>query len=246
VSVVRPLRRRKRRSLVVLARVYALFLVLVVVLLGAAAYAFVTSPSLRAKHVSVAPTAHVTATEIRAAAAIDPETNVWLLNTGAVARRIERIPYVDRAAVVRAFPATVRLDVSERRDWACVAAGSARAAVDTSARVLHAGCSPSLPLLRSPHSVLRAGSSISDRVGQQLMRDQARLAATIAPHVLGFDRFGSLEGALTSGVVVRFGSDRDLEAKAALVGPILDTAGAHAHRVRSVDLRAPATPVVGY
>src|SRR6202011_5379579 len=79
---------------------------------------------------------------VRAAAAIAPDANVWLLNTAAIRARIEAIPYVERASVHRGqFPQPfVELSVTLRRPSACVRGGAREVTIDAASRVLQSGC----------------------------------------------------------------------------------------------------------
>ncbi len=80
----------------------------------------------------------------------------------------------------------------------------------------------------------------------RLLADAKLLAdADLAVRSLGRDRWGGLQAVDVTGVTLRFGDDADLARKAALVGPVRSTIGTK-RRLRAIDLRAPATPVVQF
>ncbi|MBV8748152.1 MAG: FtsQ-type POTRA domain-containing protein [Candidatus Eremiobacteraeota bacterium] len=212
----------------------------------------VRSPWFRVAHVGVEVplAAPVTRDQVQRTAAIAPGANVWLLDAHAIARRIEAIPYVDRATVARGqFPAPyVDLAVTVRRPSACVRGGGAEVTIDASARVLQTGCATkSAPWIDAGTGRLAApGATVADPDVAQLLADARTLAdASLVVRSLRRDRWGGLEAVDASGVTLRFGEDADLAQKTALVGPV--RAGIGTKRpVKAIDLRAPRTPTVEF
>jgi hypothetical protein len=90
------------------------------------------------------------------------------------------------------------------------------------------------------------GAFLHDEALARLRADARTLGTAVRYRSFGFGRFGDLEATMPDGIVVRFGDDRDLTAKAALVDPILAQIQARLGRVVAIDLRAPAAPVVQY
>ena len=186
---------------------------------------------------------------VRTAAALPADANVWLVNPWSIARRIEAIPYVDVATVHRGqFPQPfVELAITVRRPSACVRAGAREVTLDATSRVLQDGCAaPTAVRIDAGRATLAApGAVVSDPDVAQLLADEKTLAdASLALRALRRDRFGGVEAVDVTGVLIRFGEDDGLAAKAALVGPV--RAGVGKRKVRSIDLRAPSTPTVEY
>ncbi len=149
---------------------------------------------------------------VRAAAGISGDTNVWLINTRAAARRIEAIPYVDRAAIHRGqFPKPfVELAVTVRRPTACVLAGAGGVTIDAAERVLQAGCATAvLPRIDAGKAAVPApGATITGAEVGRLLTDAKTLSgANIAVRRLGRDRWGGLEAVDVTGVLIEFGDD---------------------------------------
>jgi cell division protein FtsQ len=244
-----PRRRRSRPSLAARVRTFWLLGAVAAVALASAGWTLATLPAFRLASLTVTGLAHVTRAEVVRRAAIDPHDNVWLLDRAAIERRIEAIPYVDRARVHRRPLANVWIEVVERSPDGCVRASSETpVTVDASARVLETGCAATLPIYRlhaASHAV--PGAFLRDPELAALQRD-ARLLAAAGAHVreLRHDAFDELEVVMPGGLAVRFGDEDDLARKERLIGPILAQLGARAADVRAVDLRAPATPVVEY
>ncbi|HEX3551190.1 MAG TPA: FtsQ-type POTRA domain-containing protein [Candidatus Elarobacter sp.] len=248
----RPLPRRRKPSLAARVRPFWIVVVIVAALAGWGGAWLVQSPWFRIARVDVdVPLASpVSPDQVRAAAAIVPGANVWLLNPGAIRRRIEAIPYVDRAGVHRGqFPKPfVDLTVTLRRPSACVSAGEREVTIDATTRVLQDGCVASAAgRIDAGRATLPApGASIGDPDVARLLADTKILEdAGVSVRRVGRDRWGGLEAVDVTGVTLRFGDDGDLAKKAALVGPVRAGIGTR-RAIRAIDLRAPATPTVEF
>ena len=207
-----------------------------------------TLPAFYVHDLAVTGLAHVAKSDVVARAAIDPSANIWLLDRGAIERRIATIPYVATARIHRRPLGNVWIEIDERRAEACVRdiAGT-DVTVDRDLRILEMGCARGLSVTYGIHGVIaaRPGTFSHDDELARLQKDARALAGDRFAH-LEHDRFGALEAILHDGITVRFGDEANLGAKQRLIGPILAQLGARATKVRAVDLRAPATPVVEY
>jgi cell division protein FtsQ len=208
----------------------------------------VSWPGFDPRTISVNGNRRVTQAQIVERAGIAPKINMWLQDPRAIARRIETIPDVLSVRVRRIPPATIELSVSERQPFAVVRWGPSEVLVDRELRILsEPPPDGGLPVMVFP---LRAGDSpgaFLEEPGLVALRsaDDALTAAHVVPVELRFDRFGGLV-AVVRGVTVLFGDQADLDKKIPLVNPILAQVDRGERRVSSLDLRAPATPVVRY
>jgi cell division protein FtsQ len=147
-------RRPPRR--VVLAIAAAIAAVVIVVWIVA------FSPVLGVKSISVRGTGFLTSAEVRTAAAIKHGTPLLRLDTGAVVRRVERLPEVRSATVSTSYPNSVTITVEERKPVGFVDAGNgALALVDATGmrfRTVHAR-PKKLPLLVVPTGPQAAASA---------------------------------------------------------------------------------------
>ncbi|HSB40514.1 MAG TPA: FtsQ-type POTRA domain-containing protein [Methylomirabilota bacterium] len=124
VSRARLARRVTRRARWVAAR-------LVPIGLGAALLAaagvgtawLLTSPRFAITEVAVVGASRLTPEEIVAASGIGAGTNLFRLDRGAVVARLEGLPLIRRADLVRRFPNRVTLAVEERRPFTLAHAG---------------------------------------------------------------------------------------------------------------------------
>jgi hypothetical protein len=247
----KALRRRTKPTIAGRLRTFWVVAALVVCVALAFAAAIANAPQLRVRSIdaSVPGGSAVTKSAVMAAAHIDPDANLWLLNTGAIRRRLEAIPYVATAAVHRAqFPhPAVLLDVTLRAPAGCVHASAGTVTIDATARVLQADCAAAnLPLIDIGSAPLVApGATLADPDANRLLADARTIGEHIPVRIVRRDQFGGLEAIDSRGVILKFGSDADLPAKLALVEPIRNSA-AHGRRLRAIDLRAPGTPIVEF
>jgi cell division septal protein FtsQ len=243
--------RRRKTSFAARVRPFWIFAIVLVGLAGWGGAWLVQSPWFRVTRIGIdVPLASpVSRDAVRAAAGISGENNVWLIDTRGAARRIEAIPYVDRAAIHRGqFPKPfVELAITVRRPSACVRGGRGDVTIDASARVLQAGCATvALPRIDAGKAVVpEPGGTVADAEVSRLLADAKTLAdANLAVRRLGRDRWGGLVAVDVTGVAIAFGDDGDLITKTRLVEPVRKGLGKRT--VRAIDLRAPGTPIVTY
>lgn len=243
--------RRRKASIIARVKPFWIFAILLVGLVGWGGAWLAQAPWFRVTNVVIdVPLASpVSRDAVRSAAGFSRDTNVWLIDTGAVARRIEAIPYVDRAAVRRGqFPKPfVELGITMRRASACVRAGGSDVTIDATERVLQAGCATAaLPRIDAGNAVIpTAGGAIADpEVGRLLAASRTLAGANLAIRRIGRDRWGGLQAVDVTGVLIEFGADGELTKKAALVEPVRK--GVANRSIRAIDLRAPGTPIVEF
>jgi hypothetical protein len=137
-AVVRQAGRRRRRILLV---------VVVAVAVVAGAWFFLHTKVLAARVVTVAGSVHTPDAEIVAAAGLGAHPPLIDVDTGAVAAKVEQLPWVATAAVSRDWPDGVRIVVTERTPVAAVSAtapaGSAATGGAAAAGATPAGATPS-------------------------------------------------------------------------------------------------------
>ncbi len=124
VSRVRMARRMTRRARWVMAHVVPIGATLVVLAaVGLGALWLLTSPRFAVTEVTVVGASRLTPEEVVAASGIDAGTNLFWLDRSAVVARLESLPLVRRADLVRRFPNRLMLTVEERRPFTLAHAG---------------------------------------------------------------------------------------------------------------------------
>lgn len=226
---------------------WVLFTLAGIAVAGALAY-FATWPGFDLQHVVVSGNRKVTTSEILQSARVSSNRSIWLENTGAIASRIGRIPYVASVSIHRLPPASLKIVVRERVPIAVLEVDDDTAVVDRSLRVLEepAGTQP-LPVLslESPLS-LEPGEFVTSKDALELRDAYETLSANgTKVAVLSLDRYGDLVAQLPDGVRLLLGVPENLEKKTALAGEILSQARGP-RKISALDLRAPNTPVIVY
>ena len=255
-----PLRRRTaQRSSVGHKTAIGLTIVLAIAALGAGFWREASDPRFAVGLVSVRGCEHTAAGDVIAAAAIPSGSNAWLINRGAVARRVQALPWVHTARLHVTWPNRVSIAVAERQPVAVVAlgrssataAGPAYALIDETQRVLTLDADPAttgLPVLVvvPPPAPISAGTPI-DRaeVGQAL--DAYRRLVAMGLHVSGVAIAPSTGISATAdrNVRVLFGEDEDLAKKAELFQAIVAKISTPS-RVAYIDVRSIRAPTVLY
>ncbi len=237
--------RRSKPSLALRLRRYWIVGLLVAVLVAVAGRFTARAQVFYASTPGVSGNVRVPASQILAKAALDPHANVWLLDARAVERRVESIPYIASAKLVRGFPGGVRIAVVEREPDGCVRSDVAVATIDAQQRVLQEGCIAPVVYVVNSTAEFRAGSFLHDASLARMQNDARTLDARNRRLTdFSLDEFGDLEATMPGGIRVRFGDDGDLTAKQRLIGPILAAVGPRLATISAIDLRAPSTPVV--
>lgn len=224
---------------------------LVLCVIAVAAIAIVNAPQLRVRSIdAIVPSGSpVTKDMVLGTAHIDPDANLWLINTSAIRARLNALPYVLTSSTHRSqFPKpSIALEITLRKPTGCVRAANVTVTIDNTARILQTGCvDGSLPMVDAGTGAPTApGTTLAAPDIDRLLADAKQIGDHIPVRIVRRDRFGGLEAVDSRGVTLKFGADADLAAKVALVEPIRQGA-AHGRPLRTIDLRAPATPVVEF
>ncbi|MDQ6768291.1 MAG: FtsQ-type POTRA domain-containing protein [Candidatus Eremiobacteraeota bacterium] len=201
------------------------------------------------------------ASEVISAAALRVGQNAWLVDRGAVTRRIEGLPWVRTAALHVRWPNRLTIDVTERKPAARVVLPSQAsqrstpryALIDQTQHVLEVSPAPDdrgqLPLLvvipPPPRDVL-PGSVLDRREVSQALEAYRRLSGlglrisevAIAPST-------GISATADRNLRVLFGEDEDLAKKAQLFQAIVAKISTPS-RVAYVDVRSVRAPTVLY
>ena len=191
---------------------------------------------------------------VRTAAAVPPGANLVAVDPAAVAARVEALPGVRRARVIRQLPDRVTVLVEERAPYALLnvgggpGAGSGRPEglvwIDVEGHLVGTEPRPGTPALPILSGVARAGTdgdgepSARLRAGIALIRAVQRIGGRVAARISEIDLTPADGPVLytTDGAEVRVGDEAWGERLARLDGVLADL-DSHGERVLSVDLR---------
>ena len=209
------------------------------------AYLIVQSPILDVDNVRVTGTKNAAPDDVLAAAGIDHGKPLLRVDTGAVARRIEALPWVQHAQVERDLPGTLRITITEYRPVAFVqipTGGVGLVAPDgrviARAAAAPAGAVEILGLRRIP----AVGSLVSPPRSAALT---GALPTELAAQVVAVDVGGNgISLRLARGGEVRMGTLDNVRAKAASALAVLAHVGEQPFAY--LDVSTPESPVIGH
>ena len=208
-------------------------------------------PWFRVSHIEVRGAARSGAADVGASARVALHQPLISVDAAAVARRVERLPWVATARITKSWPSTLVVTVVERTPVAQVADGSRWALVDGTGRVLAVenGRAAGLVVLAWSGAVPGAGAELAARaraplaVAAGLGAFTAPGPAAPAPVVsVGSGAGGGVAIDLADGAVVDLGPPTDLTPKLTALATVeseVDLSG-----VKSIDLRVPGQPVL--
>jgi cell division septal protein FtsQ len=212
-----------------------------------AVHALRTTPLLAIREVEVRGTRHVAETAVRAAAAIEPGTNLLALDVEGLVRRVRAIPGIRRATVIRELPDRVTLVVEEREPYALVnmpGADGGLAWIDADGylvtRERHPAV-PALPILTGVEPPTGATDQpVSDRLyeGLALLRALQRVGGRAERRLseIDLDHPGGPVLFTTDGIQVWIG-EHAWDERLARLDSVLGEIDEQGQAVESVDLR---------
>lgn len=239
------LRRRVGRALAAALRLGGIILLLA----GAAAVVtagvqwLLTSPRFAVAVVEVQGTSRLSPAEVREAAAISPDENLFRLNSEEVVARLRQLGPVKRAEVIRSFPNRVTLVVEERVPFTLAQAGRLYwldedgVSLGPEPRAV----TPRLPVITGirPEETRSGGAAAEDaRAAVSLIRSMLRTGSPLTREISEIDMSGADGPVLytVDGVEVRLGTT-DWEDRLGRLDGVLTQIRSLGEPVESVDLR---------
>lgn len=205
------------------------------------------SPLLDVDRVEVRGTSRTPRPDVLAASGLDAGPLMTEVDTRGVVRRVEALPWVERARARRAWPNSVVIEVTERTPAAALAAaGGGWALVDGAGRVLEVGAArpQGVPVVAGATAPGPAGSELAAGARDPL-RVAAALPAQLRPRVAEVVVVPGGEVVLrlaAPGGEVRLGRPDALGPKLAAAATVLEKANPRGLRV--LDVRVPQAPVL--
>ncbi len=236
VAVRRDEGRRRLRLLLVAASAAAAL---------ALAFGITRSPLLDVDRVQVLGAAQTPVSEITIAAGFDRRPQLADVEPREVARRIEALPWVQEARVVRHWPGTVEVTLVERAPLATVAAAAGGwALVDRSGRVLATMPEPSAGMVQVTATPVPApGQAAAADVRASLAVLDA-LPPSLSERVNGLTvaADGTLDVHAVGLPIIHFGPPDQVRPK--LVALATLAARTDLRGVKAIDVRVPTAPVL--
>lgn len=153
-------------------------IVMILLIIALVCVVFLT-PFFLIDHVAVEGNHQVKESEIRTVAAIDKGQNTFSLNTNRIQKRIEKIPYVKTARIIRKLPKGIMIDIAERSVYFYIKSGDIYYAVDKDGIVLET------PTQLDAHYICVDGIEVnSGKIGEKIsLKNEKQFEAFVA--VLG-------------------------------------------------------------
>ena len=211
--------------------------------LALTAWALTTS-RFAVRAVEVRGASRVPLERIAEAAAVPLGVNLWRLDTAAVIARVEALPEVRRAEVVRELPNRVSILVEERRPFTLVHSGRLHW-VDEEGRFVgdeREAVVPPVPVIsglsEDEVATMRTAPAPRARAAISLLRTLLRAGGALAAEISEID-MSRRDGPVlytVGGIEVRLGSE-DWEERLARLAGVLANVSAQGDLVRAIDLR---------
>jgi len=217
---------------------------LVLALQALAVHWVFTTPRFAIMAVEVRGAARVSAERILDVAGVAPGTNLWRLDSDAVVGRLEALPEIRRAEVIRELPGRVTILVEERRPFTLVH-GNRLHWMDEEGRVLGEepqAVVPPVPVItgltEDEVATMRTEPSPKARAAIALIRTLLRSGSPLAAEISEID-MSRREGPIlwtVDGIEVRLGTE-DWEERLARLEGVLSQVASEEGAVSAIDLR---------
>jgi cell division protein FtsQ len=203
-----------------------------------------TAPRFAVASVEVKGASQVPVDRILAAAAIEPGTNLWRLDTDAATARIAALPEIGRAELIRELPNRITIQVEERRPFTLVHTGRLHWLDEDGyllGEVARAVASPApviTGLSEEEVTQMRTAPSSKARTAIALIRALLRSGSPLAEEISEID-MSRREGPVlytVDGIEVRLGTEEWEERLARLEG-VLAQMARQGTTVTGIDLR---------
>jgi cell division protein FtsQ len=231
IEVQREAGRRRLRVLLVVSCVLSV---------AGLTFLAVTSPMLDVDRIRIAGAHHMTDAEVRSASGVHVHDHLLFVDTGAVARRVERLPWVAKASVKRDLPGTLQVTIREYVPIAFVRVPDGVMLVAGNGHVIgHADTPP-------PGGIEIKGVRQAPGVGDLLSPPDAagivaHLPVALATQVVAVDVSGNGLALVLASGQIRLGNSTQLDAKAASALAVL--AHLDTKPFTYIDVSTPARPV---
>jgi cell division protein FtsQ len=225
----------------------ALAIVVVVSVVVAGTFLVLHSEVLSARQITVRGAIHTSVLSIEQAAGLSPATPMIDVHPGAASARIDRLPWIATASLVRHWPDAVVITVTERTPVVVAALANGKDAfLDATGRVLTWGAPPpvgTFPVL-TPSSTLPPGFTVPENLKSGLAA-AAALPAVLRPEVRTVNVLGdqNVNLGLADGLTATLGPATQLAVKMEALASVL--AGANLHGAQVIDVSVPEEPTVG-
>jgi cell division protein FtsQ len=206
------------------------------------------SPLLRVRELELVGARRTSVAQAWAVSGLSRDDNLLRVDTGAVERALERLPWVRSVVVDRILPGTVRAEVSERRPVLVVRSGRSSWTLDRTGAVLAQGMAePGLPVVEAAVPRLEPGGRAAQAEVRAALAVLAALTDRVRARVVVIEARSAEELVLRldDGLEVRVGAAEQLPAKREVLDALLTRLRAEGLQPAYVDVSVPTRPAIG-
>lgn len=225
--------------------IFFIFLVLV------AGFVLLRSPFFEVRRINIIGNQYLTEDRIIAASGIGAGTNIFKLNLHDAAANLQLIPMVKKARLARNLPATVTIDIEERKPLGLLPAGNGFIEVDGEGIYLqegHAGVK-GLPVITGVNRKESSpGQPVEDDGLKEILIVLANLPEEIRAQLSEIHRTeqGQYRAYTLSGIQCRLGGCDDMQNKGRVLVQVLKELRSKESEVEYIDLSFAGKPVFKY
>jgi cell division protein FtsQ len=218
-------------------------LLLVPIAVATAAWAVTYTPVFQARHIRVEGAVSLRPDAVRSLAGIEPSTNVFHLQTEAVAASLLNDPWIASASVDRDLPDTIVLSIVERQPVGTIDAMGETSILASDGTILPASTATTSAIDALPKVQAALGAPDAEQrtaAAALLSALDPVVANRVGDLSVGQDLSTSLT--LRDGVTVDAGMPGEEAEKATALRAVLRWAASGGHPLSSVDVSAPGAP----
>ena len=183
----RKLKKKKRKRRRRKANPFVVFFLLIVVLIGS--YLFLRSGFFTLTDIEVTGNKYYTPAQVEQLSGIQPGWNLFSYKRDDAKAALLADPYIKLADISLELPSTMRIDITEREEYACIPYGEQFILIDREGMVLRiADSEPVLPLLEGMTIIDMTPGSPLTTEETYLLSDTLDLLGIVEDHVIYFKR----------------------------------------------------------
>lgn len=243
----------KRRQIVEQRRarqLKAVIAILIVAIAAEALYVASGSQYFNIDKINISGNSRVPKDKIVKLSGLSLKNNIFGVDTGLTEKRIKGEPWVKKASVTRAWPMTVKINITERQPRAVWLSGSTYYLLDMEGAVIAAGLAPPLagfPLIKEtpPENGLETGKTVGGSAVKNALAVIAALDKDILADI-GWVSAPTIDGLsikLNSGPVIMYGKAEMVKQKNYAIKVIGTEADNESRVWQYIDVRVPSNPV---
>ena len=224
-----------------------LFLVVVVI----AAYVILRSPYFDIRRVAVTGNQYLAEEVILAATPVSAGENIFGINVAAATEELNKVPMVKEARISRVLPATLLINVTERRPLGILPTGGGFVEVDEEAMCLQRSGSgvPGLPVITGISvEMVAPGEYIRNSLLIEVLKVVGELPQEITERLseVNIDADGQVKAYTLDQIVCYFGATDDIKEKGEVLAQVLSEIDERGFKVEYVNVTSPDKPVLKY